>query len=189
MTVSDQGGRVSLAADPGIYTLMARSFGFVSAIVPELQIPRAEPVRLQLRTERQVVSLLSDNAPLDIGWAFRPRVRDVLRYGEPSVADTATKPVDDAWIQSLDKIMAGNVNDKSVIAKVVRGYDMDGDGVLEESYLPVYDSSGNLTWARRPDGTALELYRYTPYGARTAFGTSPRTSAWSCSSWTNRSRT
>ena len=40
-----------------------------------------------------------------------------------------------AWIQSLDKIMAGNVNDKSVIAKVVRGYDMDGDGVIDSSEI------------------------------------------------------
>ena len=36
-----------------------------------------------------------------------------------------------AWIKKLDKIMAGNVNDRKVIAKVVRGYDMDGDGVID----------------------------------------------------------
>jgi hypothetical protein len=38
-----------------------------------------------------------------------------------------------SWIRDLDKIMAGNVNDKRVVAKVVRGYDMDGDGVIDSS--------------------------------------------------------
>jgi hypothetical protein len=40
-----------------------------------------------------------------------------------------------AWIKSLDKIMAGNANDRRVIAKVVRGYDMDGDGVIDSSEI------------------------------------------------------
>ena len=101
MTVSDQSGRFSLSVDPGVYTLMARSFGFISAVVPELQIPRLEPVRLQLRTERQVVSLLSDNAPLDIGWAFRPRVRDVLRTTEPTIDGTTPEVDRTAWINHL----------------------------------------------------------------------------------------
>ncbi len=36
-----------------------------------------------------------------------------------------------AWVKSLDKLMAGNANDRKTIAKVVRGYDMDGDGVID----------------------------------------------------------
>lgn len=36
-----------------------------------------------------------------------------------------------AWIKGLDRVMAGNVNDPKSIAKVVRGYDMDGDGVID----------------------------------------------------------
>lgn len=40
-----------------------------------------------------------------------------------------------AWIKDLDRIMAGNVNDRKVVAKVVRGYDMDGDGVIDSSEL------------------------------------------------------
>jgi len=109
ITVSDQSGRFSLTVDPGVYTLMARSFGFVSAVVPELQIPHAEPVRLQLRNERQVVSLLSDSAPLDIGWAFRPRVRDVLRKGENTI-DGSVPPVDTGWMSNLsERSMWANV--------------------------------------------------------------------------------
>jgi hypothetical protein len=40
-----------------------------------------------------------------------------------------------AWIKNLDNIMAGNINDKRVIAKVVKGYDMDGDGVIDNSEI------------------------------------------------------
>lgn len=40
-----------------------------------------------------------------------------------------------AWIKNLDKIMAGNIKDKGVVAKVVRGYDMDGDGVIDSSEI------------------------------------------------------
>jgi hypothetical protein len=36
-----------------------------------------------------------------------------------------------AWIKKLDSIMAGNIHDRKAIAKVVRGYDMDGDGVID----------------------------------------------------------
>ncbi len=36
-----------------------------------------------------------------------------------------------AWIKYLEKIMEGNKFDKKIVAKVVRGYDMDGDGVID----------------------------------------------------------
>jgi S-layer protein (TIGR01564 family) len=38
-----------------------------------------------------------------------------------------------SWIKDLDNIMAGNLKDRKVVAKVVRGYDMDGDGVIDSS--------------------------------------------------------
>ena len=83
LTVSDSSGRFVIGElAPGVYTLMARSFGFVSAFVPEVAVPRPEPMSLQLRSERQVASLLAAGAPLDLGWAFRPKVRDVLRRTE-----------------------------------------------------------------------------------------------------------
>lgn len=102
-TASDQHGRFAVSLAPGNYRLMAASFGHVSAIVPSVQMPRAEPVRLQLRSERQVVSLLSDAAPLDIGYAFRPGVRDVLRTEAPVGVD-AVMPADTAdttWINNV----------------------------------------------------------------------------------------
>jgi len=40
-----------------------------------------------------------------------------------------------AWIKNLDKIMAGNINDKRIVAKIVRGYDMDGDGVIDHAEI------------------------------------------------------
>ena len=85
LTASDARGHFAVSLTPGVYTLMARSFGHVAAVLQGVQMPRAEPVRMQLRSERQVISLLSDNAPLDIGYAFRPRVRDVLRGTESTL--------------------------------------------------------------------------------------------------------
>ncbi len=100
MAISDTRGRFSFTGlAPGVYTLMARSFGFVSAVLPEVAIPSLAPVQLQLRSERQVVSLLSDGAALDLGWAFRPRVRDILRQTEATGLPPNGAPT---WLGSLD---------------------------------------------------------------------------------------
>jgi hypothetical protein len=90
ITVSDTRGRFVLPdLPPGIYTLMAQSLGFVNAVLPGVVVPRQEPLSLQLRAETELTSLLSAAAPLDLGWAFRPRVRDVLRQSEPTAVPTA----------------------------------------------------------------------------------------------------
>jgi len=90
LTVSDTRGRFVLQdLPPGIYTLMAQSLGFVNAVLPGVVVPRQEPLSLQLRAETELTSLLSAAAPLDLGWAFRPRVRDVLRQSEPTTVPTA----------------------------------------------------------------------------------------------------
>lgn len=101
LTASDARGHFAVSLMPGVYTLMARSFGHVAAVVRGVQMPRAEPVRLQLRSERQVISLLSDNAPLDIGYAFRPRVRDVLRGTEWTLDAGGVTETNAAWIDNL----------------------------------------------------------------------------------------
>ena len=101
LTASDARGHFAVSLMPGVYTLMARSFGHVETVVLGLQMPRAEPVRLQLRSERQVISLLSDNAPLDIGYAFRPRVRDVLRGTESTLDAGGVTETSAAWADSL----------------------------------------------------------------------------------------
>ncbi len=44
--------------------------------------------------------------------------------------------------------------------------DLDGDGSLESQTVPVYDSSGNLSLLARADGSVLERYSYTAFGAR-----------------------
>jgi len=101
LTASDQSGRFSVPLAAGTYNLMAASFGHVPAFVPGLQMPRGEPVRLQLRSERQVVSLLSDAAPLDIGYAFRPGVRDVLRATDASLDAGGITDTSAAWVNNL----------------------------------------------------------------------------------------
>ncbi len=90
LTVSDTRGRFVLQdLPPGIYTLIAQSLGFVNAVLPGVVVPRQEPLSLQLRAEPELMSLLSAAAPLDLGWAFRPRVRDILRQSEPTAVPTA----------------------------------------------------------------------------------------------------
>jgi hypothetical protein len=101
LTASDQKGRFSMNLLPGTYTLMASSFGHVPAVMGQLQVPRAEPVRLQLRAERQVVSLLSDNAPLDISYAFRPGKRDILRSTDSTLDAGGVADTDAAWINNV----------------------------------------------------------------------------------------
>ncbi len=36
-----------------------------------------------------------------------------------------------AWIKELDSVMAGNEHDRKCLARVVRGFDLDGDGVID----------------------------------------------------------
>ena len=88
LTVSNTSGHFSISLNPGIYTLMAQSFGHISVVVPEISVPRAQPLRVQLRSQRQVAaSMLSNETPFDIGYALRPQVRDILRQTEPAVAN------------------------------------------------------------------------------------------------------
>ena len=101
LTASDQKGQFSMNLVPGTYTLMASSFGHVSAVMGQLQVPRAEPVRLQLRSERQVLSLLSDNAPLDISYAFRPGKRDILRAKDSTLDAGGVVDTNAAWINNV----------------------------------------------------------------------------------------
>lgn len=106
ITVTDDRGRFVVPDLPeGEYTLMARSVGFVQAVLPGVVVPRQEPVNLQLRQEPSL-ALLNTDSTLDLGWVVRPRVRDVLRRREglawpravdsPDPAGEANTPGD--WI-------------------------------------------------------------------------------------------
>jgi RHS repeat-associated protein len=47
--------------------------------------------------------------------------------------------------------------------------DADGDGVLDEVYTPLYDSTGNLALVTDENGKPVERYSYTPNGKRTIY--------------------
>lgn len=47
--------------------------------------------------------------------------------------------------------------------------DGDGDGVLEQSYVPLYDEGGNLAVVTDGAGKPVEVYGYTPHGRRRIF--------------------
>lgn len=40
-----------------------------------------------------------------------------------------------AWVKHLDKVMSGNKFNQKIIAKVVRGYDMNGDGIIDDAEI------------------------------------------------------
>ena len=109
LTVSDTSGHFSIGLNPGVYTLMAQSFGHISAYVSEVSVPRLEPLRVQLGSQRQVISMLSDAAPFDINYAMRPRVRDILRRTEPAIGSLDSAP-ESAWLNSFgEQSMWANV--------------------------------------------------------------------------------
>ncbi len=109
LTVSNTSGHFSIGLNPGVYTLMAQSFGHISAVVSGISVPRLEPLRVQLRSQRQVTSMLSDAAPLDLGYALRPQVRDILRRTEPAIGSADSVPAG-AWLNSFgEQSMWANV--------------------------------------------------------------------------------
>jgi len=44
--------------------------------------------------------------------------------------------------------------------------DLDGDGVLDQEYLPFYDSTGSLVLLTDAAGKPIERYEYSPFGER-----------------------
>ena len=102
LTVSNTSGHFSIDLNPGVYTLMAQSFGHISAVISEISVPRAKPLRVQLRSQRQVTSMLSAETPFDIGYALRPQVRDILRQTEPAIVGVDSAPRA-AWSYSFDE--------------------------------------------------------------------------------------
>lgn len=114
ITVTDGNGRFAVADLPaGPYSLVAQNLGFVSAVVQGLQLPRSEPVAVQLRP-RPAVPLFDADAELDLGWAFRSGVRDVLRQESGTSMPGGGNPV------------GGEVDDAGA-TRVARGGGVTGD--------------------------------------------------------------
>ena len=87
VTVTDASGRFVINdLSPGIYDVVAASLGFAAALVQEVIVPRVEPVSFQLEPEIDR-DLASIDLHVDLGWAHRARVRDVLRQTETEIAD------------------------------------------------------------------------------------------------------
>lgn len=144
LTVSDTSGRFSIGLSPGVYTLMAQSFGHISAIVSEISVPRPNPLRVQLRSRRQVTSMLSDATPLDIGYALRPQVRDILRQTQPMVGGADSTP-DAAWLNSFgEQSMWANVGGELSLWAV-----SPIDGTFEDSRTATDFAMGSVGTTRQ----------------------------------------
>ncbi len=143
LTVSNTSGHFSIGLNPGVYTLVAQSFGHISAVVPEISVPRLEPLRVQLRSQRQVTSMLSDAAPLDIGYALRPQVRDILRQTKPMIGSADSAP--DAWLNSFgEQSMWANVGGEFSLWAVA-----PLDGTFEDSRTATDFAMGSVGTGRQ----------------------------------------
>jgi hypothetical protein len=98
------------------------------------------PVRLELRGERSIKSNLSGKAYrsddcgiivlTDNPW---DRKKKILLIAGKRFQGTRAAVI--SLIKNLEKVMQGNKNNRKHVARVVKGYDMDGDGVIDASEL------------------------------------------------------
>jgi YD repeat-containing protein len=87
-----------------------------------------------------------------------------------TVGGATTETVWTGW-QALEEYRAGVLSARRSFGlgldEMVRvEADVEGDGTLESTYHPIYDSTGNLVMVLGPDGEPIELYAYSPNGER-----------------------
>lgn len=98
--------------------------------------------------------------------AFGRRVRQV-------VGDDVIETVWSRW-QPTETYANGILTIRRIYGQgldeiVLVEWDLDADGVLEQSYLPLYDSTGNLALVADSQGKPIERYSYSPYGKRRVY--------------------
>ena len=97
--------------------------------------------------------------------AFNRRVRKV-------VGETTEETVWSGW-RALEQYENGRLRSRRTYGRgldevVLLEQDLDGNGLVEMEYVPLYDETGNLVMVtRNEDAEPLERYEYTPYGTRT----------------------
>lgn len=95
------------------------------------------PVFIDLKGDIRIVSKVSNReyrddecglmAIVDNPWDKRSKV---LVFAGKRFAGTRATII--AWIKHLERMMAGNKFDRKVMAKVVKGFDLDGDGIIDD---------------------------------------------------------
>ncbi|MGB5879171.1 MAG: RHS repeat-associated core domain-containing protein, partial [Thermoanaerobaculia bacterium] len=97
--------------------------------------------------------------------AFNRRVRKV-------VGETTEETVWSGW-RALEQYENNELHSRRTYGRgldevVVLEQDLDGNGLVEMEYVPLYDETGNLVMVTRDeDAEPVERYEYTPYGTRT----------------------
>ena len=97
--------------------------------------------------------------------AFNRRVRKV-------VGETTEETVWSGW-RALEQYENGDLRSRRTYGRgldevVLLEQDLDGNGLVEMEYVPLYDETGNLVMVTRDeDAEPVERYEYTPYGTRT----------------------
>lgn len=95
------------------------------------------------------------------------------RRVKKTVGSVVTETVWDDW-EPVEEYENGQIKSRRLfgpeLGELLRlEQDLDGNGTLEQAYLPVFDALGHLAELRREDGTLVERYEYTPFGERRIF--------------------
>jgi hypothetical protein len=96
------------------------------------------PVYIDLKNDVKVVSRISDRdygddecgliAVVENPWDKKSKI--LVLAGKRFAGTRATVL---AFVRHLEKAMAGNKFDRKVMARVVKGYDLDGDGIIDDA--------------------------------------------------------
>ncbi|NJL27416.1 MAG: hypothetical protein HC897_05730, partial [Thermoanaerobaculia bacterium] len=92
------------------------------------------------------------------------------RRVEQTAGGVVTQTAWDGW-RPVEDYRGGQLASRRIyglgIDEVVRmETDLDGDGTLDQSLIPLFDSTGNLVLVADEQGKPLERYSYTAYGGR-----------------------
>ncbi|MEM5871746.1 MAG: hypothetical protein QW051_02650 [Candidatus Aenigmatarchaeota archaeon] len=103
------------------------------------RVNKIMPIQFDLKT-KDIISKISKNVYKDdqfglINLIDNPwnKSKKILVFAGKRFPGTRATIL--AFIKNLENIMSGNRFDKSKIAKVVRGYDIDGDGVIDNAEI------------------------------------------------------
>jgi len=98
--------------------------------------------------------------------AFNRRVKKV-------VGAEVTETVWDEWrsVEDYDngQLTSRRVHGLGLDEAIQMETDLDGDGILDQDLIPIYDSTGNLALVSDEQGKPIERYRYNSYGEQTIY--------------------
>ncbi|HEX3553446.1 MAG TPA: Ig-like domain-containing protein [Thermoanaerobaculia bacterium] len=98
--------------------------------------------------------------------AFNRRIKKTVGSENRETAWRGWQPIEEYKNGGLDQRRVYGLGLDEIVQLQV---DLDGNGDPEQTYAPLYDSTGNLVELTGNNGKPIERYEYTPYGQRKIF--------------------